>query len=86
MEIMNLAHPRTYERSDGETGTEWIRCGKLFIFDNGYRVNLTALPTDPAWDGTLRAFPQDNERKQANGERAGYRPKTVTASSEDIPF
>jgi hypothetical protein len=84
-QLFNIVRGREYESREGMK-TTWDRVGVLVV--DGEKVSLR-LDTIPAgqWDGWLKAFPRDDERRPANGARPAPRGGGAFDDLEDdVPF
>lgn len=84
-QVLNIVRARDIEGSQGKR-TAWDRVGVLLIDGERISLRLDAIPAG-AWDGWLRAFPRDDERRQVNGGQPSPRGGGAFADlDDDIPF
>lgn len=84
-QIFNVVRGRDIDGRQGRK-TVWDRVGVLVIDGEKISLRLDAIPAG-GWDGWLKAFPRDDERRQGNGGQPAPRGGGVFDDlDDDVPF
>lgn len=72
---MDVIYPRTYERKDGQPGTDWLRVGVAWMKPNGEGdIILYALPvggTEKPGECRLVLKPSEGREQRQGGQQGG---------------
>jgi hypothetical protein len=83
-QIYNVVRGRDIEGRQGKK-TVWDRVGMLLIDGDKISLRLDTIPAGQ-WDGWLKAFPRDDERRPANGAPPAPRGGAFDEFEDDVPF
>lgn len=84
-QIFNVVRGRDIEGRQGKK-TVWDRVGLLLIDGDKISLRLDAIPAG-GWDGWLKAFPRDDERRQGqSGQPAPRGGGVFDDLDDDVPF